>query len=70
MQLSHAVLPEAPINLPTAHRVHISVPLLAAIEPGKHSLHTLGSELPGIGLALPGAHAMQEVLLNAPSLGL
>ena len=44
--------------------MHASAPLVAAAEPGKHGKHTLGSELPGIGLALPGAHAMQDASLN------
>ena len=48
----------------------MSVPLVTAEEPGKQDVQTLASELPGIGLALPGAHKTHDALLDAPSAGL
>ena len=58
------------MNLPSGQRVHVPVPLLAAIEPGRHALQTAGSELPGIGFALPAGHARHASRLLAPVDGL
>ena len=33
-------------------------------------MHTSALELPGTGLALPGEHAMHELMLVAPKVGL
>ena len=70
VQSTHAVWPSAPWNLPAVHKVQVPVPLLAAYEPGRHILQTAGSELPGIGFALPGEHARHATLLLAPVAGL
>lgn len=46
------------------------VPFPPANCPGRQKRHTLASLLPGMGLAVPGAHSMHDALLDAPRVGL
>ena len=70
MQLEQIVLPDDEVNLPGGQRSQMSVPGVAAYEPGKHSEHLVAFELPGTGLALPAGQGRHAELSEAPSVGL
>ena len=59
----HASSPSLFWKVPALHLPQEARPGLAATEPTGQVIQAAGSELPGIGLALPGWHAWQEVLL-------
>ena len=59
----HASLPSSFWKVPALHLLQREEPDSAATEPTEQVIQSLLSELPGIGLALPGWHAWQEVLL-------
>ena len=59
----HASSPSSFWKVPASHLSQEAEPGSAATEPTEQVTHLAGSELPGIGLAFPGAHAWQDVLL-------
>ena len=60
----HAVAPLSFMNLPGVQSSHLALLGSAAWLPGRQSRQTEAFELPGIELALPGAHARHEALLD------
>ena len=66
LQATHACSPSPAWYLPAAHPSQNSAPESAATKPAEQFLHWAGSELPGIGLAFPGAHAWHDALLFWP----
>ena len=66
VQFMHAVWPYVSWNLPAGQSSQFAVPLPEEQEPGRHAVHTTGSELPGIGLAVPAGHSVHAVELLAP----
>ena len=69
-QATHACSPSPAWYLPAVHSSQKAAPEAAATKPAEQSLQSAGSELPGIGLALPGAHAWHDALLFWPPSGL
>ena len=62
-----------PVSLakdPSGHAVQAAAPEWLAAVPTAHGMQTEASVLPGTGLALPTAHATQELVPFAPALGL
>ena len=70
MHLLHSVAPEAFWYVPNEQGAHMPLPTELVKLPGRQSMHTLASVLPGTGLALPGSQARHELLLFAPRSGL
>ena len=66
VQSSQAVCPLLPWYLPALHSVHMPMPSMGVTLPGKQSRQTAALEEPGIGLALPAAHAVHDASLLAP----
>ena len=52
------------MNVPGEQSSQVALPAAGAWLPGRQSRQTEAFELPGIGLALPGAHARHEALLD------
>ena len=69
-QAAHACSPSPAWYLPAVHSTQKAAPEAAATKPAEQSLQSAGSELPGIGLAFPGAHAWHDALLFWPPSGL
>jgi len=66
----HAVAPGAFWYVPGAHRVQVALPSESVKLPGRQSVQTDASRLPGTGLALPASHAWHDALLLEPESGL
>ena len=69
-QATHACSPSLGWYLPAAHPSQKAAPKAAATKPEEQFLQWAGSELPGIGLAFPGAHAWHAPVLFWPPSGL
>ena len=69
-QATHACSPSSAWYLPATHSPHKAAAEAAATKPAEQFLQSAGLELPGIGLAFPGAHAWHDALLFWPRSGL
>ena len=65
----HAVAPLSCMNFPGVQSSHSAPPGSGAWLPGRQSRQTEAFQLPGIGLAFPGAHAWHASLLELPNVG-
>ena len=70
LQATHACSPSLAWYVPAVHPSQKSDPEAATTKPGEQFLQSVGSELPGIGLAFPGAHSWHDTLLFWPTSGL
>ena len=70
LQATHVCSPSLAWYVPVVHPSQKSEPEAAATKPAEQFLQPAGSELPGIGLAFPGAHAWHAALLFWPPSGL
>ena len=59
-QGTHSVAPDALWYVPGSQSEQTEAPCVFATLPGKQSVQTAGSELPGMGLAVPTAHGVQS----------
>ena len=69
-QATHVCSPALAWYFPAVHPSQKAAPEAAATKPAEQFLQSAGSELPGIGLAFPGAHAWHDALLFWPRSGL
>ena len=63
---SHTSWPGSFWNVPALHPSQKAEPEAAATKPAEQVLQSSGSELPGIGLAFPGAQAWHAALVLWP----